>query len=141
MALPDRRIVIVGWRQSNNGRTCPNHPEGCGQRWHTSGAVGHKFKLERVEIPGETALACREIKHDGSLGCHVAFAQRQFAHESIVGYYDGATIKIQEMYGDWSTAWGRSMNKQNFGYAPAEVVEFGIPGNQSQENDDENNTD
>jgi hypothetical protein len=70
-------------------------------------------------------LACYEINADGSLGCHVAFAQKQYTNTAIIGYYDNATVKIEEMYGDWSESkWERQMNKFNFGYSPAKVILF-----------------
>jgi hypothetical protein len=123
---PDAHIAIAGWHQSNNGRCCSNHPAGCGQRWHNSGTAGAKFKLQRVVLPEEElALACYEINQDGSLGCHVAFAQKQYANTAIIAYYHNATIKISEMYGGWcDSKWERQMNKFNFGYAPATVVQF-----------------
>jgi hypothetical protein len=123
---PDAHIAIVGWRQSNNGRCCSSHPTGCGQRWHNSGTAGAEFKLRRVVLPGEElALACYEVNADGSLGCHVAFAQKQYANAALIGIYHNATVKITAMYGMWSESkWERQMDKFNFGYAPAEVVNF-----------------
>ena len=113
---PDAHIAIVGWRQSNNGRCCSSHPTGCGQRWHNSGTAGAEFKLRRVVLPGEElALACYEVNADGSLGCHVAFAQKQYANAALIGIYHNATVKITAMYGMWSESkWERQMDKFNF---------------------------
>ena len=51
--------------------------------------------------------------------------QKQYANAALIGIYHNATVKITAMYGMWSESkWERQMDKFNFGYAPAEVVNF-----------------
>ena len=76
---PQLRIIIVGLIESNNGRHCDVHPDGCGNSLvleRTDNVVGVQLWL-RMKVPNK--LACYAIRRDGMDGCRVSFATKEYA--------------------------------------------------------------
>ena len=76
---PERRIVIVGFLPDNNGRSCELHPFGCGNIVVLQRGDGGVGMLLRVRMIVDNELACFSLNPDGSDGCRVAFAAREYA--------------------------------------------------------------
>ena len=71
---PDHRIILVGFIETNNGRQCESHPDGCGNSLAVErfdNGVGMELQL-RMKVADE--LACYIIKPNCTDGCHVVFA-------------------------------------------------------------------
>ena len=76
---PQLCIIIVGLIESNNGCRCDVHPDGCGNSLaleRADNGVGMELWL-RMKVPNE--LACYTIRRDGTDGCRVAFAAKEYA--------------------------------------------------------------
>jgi hypothetical protein len=72
------------------------------------------------------------IKRTGEVGCRGAFASKQYASEDLLQLYDGATVRIVQMFLPTSESkWEQQLYHHNYGYAVGEVVEFTnhIPNN------------
>jgi hypothetical protein len=86
---PERHIILVGFGHFDNGRSCEVHPGGCGDALVLSKedfGVGMLLRIHN-SIPNE--LAVHVIKKDGTNGCRVVFAKREYATEENVQKYDG----------------------------------------------------
>ena len=79
--------------------------------------------LIRLRMVHGSHLAGYEVKSDGSDGCRVCFAAREFAIGSRGQHLDGATVQICEMVlpDDVNSA-KRALFHRNRGYAIAEVL-------------------
>ncbi len=121
---PDRRIIIVGFLPDNNGRACALHPFGCGNIVVLERADGGVGMLVRLRMLVRDELACFAINPDGSDGCRVAFAAREYAAGENGRGYDGALVRLVAVYSpndENSTA--RRLYHRNRGYAVGEIVE------------------
>jgi hypothetical protein len=71
-------IVLVGFLSDDHGRSCSEHPYECGNaliQAHDNG-VGRLIHLHLVE---KIHLAGHKVNDDGSNGCYVCFAAREFS--------------------------------------------------------------
>jgi hypothetical protein len=122
---PEHRIVIVGFLPDNNGRSCAVHPFGCGNilvLQHGNGGVG---MLLLVRMIVENELACFALNPDGSDGCRVAFAAREYAAGENGRRFDGALVCLLEVYSpEHENRTARRMYHHNRGYAVGEVIAF-----------------
>jgi hypothetical protein len=118
-------VVLVGFIPTDNGRSCSLHPFGCGnalvlERDNLHG-VGMKLRMRLVD---KTNLAGYDIHPDGSDGCRVCFAAREFAVGQRGQVLDGCTVIINEVVlPDNPNSAKRHLYHRNRGYAIAEVVE------------------
>ena len=94
---PERRVTLVGFIATNNGRTCETHPYGCGNALieRPDNGVGTVVRLRLVEL---TNLACHLVREDGTDGCRVCFTAREYAIGPNACRLDGALVKITEVY-------------------------------------------
>ena len=82
--------------------------------------MGPLIHLHLVE---KTHLACYKIKDDGTEGCHVCFAAREYAIRNTVGKLDGAISRITTVFTpDCANSSMRVLYHCNCGYAYAEVI-------------------
>ena len=100
MAAPARnfRINIVGFLECSNGRTCDMHPYGCGNILvleHPDNGVGMVLRL-RMYVRNE--LAAYSLNPDGSDGCRVGFASREFPAGPNGVRFDGALVRLITVY-------------------------------------------
>jgi len=122
---PERRIIIVGFLPDNNGRSCALHPFGCGNIVVLERADGGVGMLVRLRMLVQNELACYAINPDGSDGCHVAFAAREYAAGENGRRFDGALVRLTAVYSpedENSTA--RRLYHRNRGYAVGEIVQL-----------------
>ena len=118
-------VVLVGFLPTDNGRSCSLHPFGCGnalvlERDNTHGV---RMKL-RMRLVDKTNLACYEMHPNGSDGCRVCFAAREFAIGRRGQFLDGCTAVIKELVlPDDTNSAKRHLYHHNRGYAIAEVIE------------------
>jgi hypothetical protein len=120
---PDRHIVLVGFGHLDNGRSCEDHPGRCGDVLVlTKENFGEGMLLRiRNSVPNE--LAVYTIKKDGTDGCRVGFAQRQYAIQENAKKYDGATVRLVNVFTRWhENSYCRSLAHKNFVYADAEII-------------------
>ncbi len=126
MAAPSRnfRINIVGFLECNNGRTCDMHPYGCGNIMvleRPDNGVGMVLRL-RMYVRNE--LAAYSLNPDGSDGCRVGFASREFAAGPNGVRFDGSLVRLITVYtADHENRTARRLFHHNRGYAVAEVIE------------------
>ena len=74
-------------------------------------------------VPNE--VACYTILPDGSDGCRVAFAAREYASGEIGVRLDGAAVRVMIVYHpDHENRMARRLYHHNRGYAIGEIVEF-----------------
>ena len=122
---PERRIIIVGFLPDNNGRSCALHPFGCGNIVVLERADGGVGMLVRLRMLVQNELACFAINPDGSDGCRVAFAAREYAAGENGRRFDGALVCLTAVYSpedENSTA--RRLYHRNRGYAVGEIVQL-----------------
>ncbi len=121
---PDRRIAIVGFLPDNNGRSCALHPFGCGNIVVLERADRGVGMLVRLRMLVHDELACFAINPDGSDGCRVAFAAREYAAGENGRSYDGALVRLAAVYSpDDENSTARRLFHRNRGYAVGEIVE------------------
>jgi hypothetical protein len=122
---PQRLITLVGFTHSSNGRTCDDHPGGCGEVLvfdEEDNGVGMEFRLH-ITAPNE--LGVFVINEDGTEGCKVAFAQKPYATDENAPRYDGARVRLIVVYTtEHENASCRQLAYRNFGYAQAEIIAF-----------------
>jgi hypothetical protein len=127
LPLPERRIVIVGFLPDNNGRSCALHPFGCGNivvLQRNDGGVG---MLLRVRMLVRDELACFAVNPDGSDGCRVAFAAREYAAGENGRRFDGALVRLVAVYSpEDENRMARRLYYCNCGYAIGEVIDFAV---------------
>jgi hypothetical protein len=69
-------------------------------------------------------LACFAINPDGSDGCRVAFAAREYAEGENGRSYDGALVRLVAVYSlDDENSTARRLYHCNRGYAVGKIVE------------------
>jgi hypothetical protein len=116
-------IVLVGFTHASNGRSCPKHPGGCGEVLvfdEEDSGVGIKFRL-RITNPNE--LGVFMIKEDGSDGCRVTYAARQYATQENAARYDGARVRLVQVFTRFhENPSCRQLAYRNFGYGDAEIM-------------------
>ncbi len=118
------RIVLVGFLECSNGRSCELHPFGCGNSLVLNRAdwgVGVRLRLRMTNAANE--LACYAIGRDGSDGCRVGFTAREYAAGGNGPRLDGAVVEIVSVFTPDSE--NRSMRRlyhHNRGYAYAIVL-------------------
>ena len=120
-------IILVGFSTHENGRSCDDHPAGCG--FHhvmnkPSLAVGEQ--LQAVWNENAEELPVHVMKQDGSLGCRVGFVARQYLANNQGKYLDGALIDIVDVYSTdvqkTPNPEKRRLSYRNKGYAHGRVV-------------------
>jgi hypothetical protein len=120
------KVTLVGFLPNDNGRSCALHPFGCGnalvlEKDELHG-VGMLIRLRLVDV---SHLAGYEVMPDGSDGCRVCFAAREFVIGRRGQRLDGAMVRIVDMVTlDDANSARRALFHRNRGYATAEVVEF-----------------
>ena len=127
MLLPRRyqknmQIVLVGFLPSDHGRSCEEHPYGCGNAFiEVEGdGVGRLIRLRFIE---NTHLAGYEMKDDGTDGCRVCFAAREYGTGNTAAKLDGAILRITDVVTpDCANSSMRALYHRNRGYAYAELV-------------------
>ena len=95
---PQLHIIIVGLIESNNGRQCNVHPDGCGNSLvleRADNGVGMELRL-RMKVPNE--LACYTIRRDGTDGCRVSFAAKEYAEGEKGAKLDGVIVWIVDVF-------------------------------------------
>jgi hypothetical protein len=111
------RIVLVGFLPDGHGRSCVEHPYGCGNALieRPDNGVGTVVRLRLVEL---TNLACHLVREDGTDGCRVCFTAREYAIGPNARHLDGALVKITEVYlPDSENSSMRMLYHRNRGYA------------------------
>ncbi len=122
---PDCCIILVGFIETSNGRRCVCHPDGCGNsvvvERHDNG-VGMELRLRMTDAD---ELACYAMKPDGTDGCRVSFAAKEYVAGENGLRFDGATVRIVEMFlpGNPNRT-ARRLYHHNRSYAVGEIVAF-----------------
>jgi hypothetical protein len=86
------QIILVGFLPTGNGPSCERHPFGCGNSWIYEGpyhGVGMQIRLRLVD---GSHLAGYTVQVDGSDGCHVCSAVREYAVGSSGVRLDGCVF-------------------------------------------------
>ena len=116
------RIVLVGFLPDSNGHSCELHPFVCGNSLvvnRVDSGVGLCLRLHsfvRNELAGYT------IHYNGSEGCRVCFAAREYAAGENDCRFDGAIVRIVEIFtADHPNSMMRRLF-HNHGYAYATVL-------------------
>ncbi len=116
------QVILVGFLPNDNGRACALHPFGCGNSLvleTSSRGVGMRIRLRLVD---KSHLAGYEVLADGSDGCRVCFATREYAVGACGQNLDGAVVFITEIVlPDDANSNKRALFHRNCGYAIAEV--------------------
>ncbi len=74
------RIILVGFLPTDNGRSCVHHPYGCGNFWVLEREPYHGVGMQiRLRLVDGSHLAGYIVEADGSDGCRVCFAAREYA--------------------------------------------------------------
>ena len=120
-------IILVGFLTTDNGRSCVQHPYGCGHFWvlekSPSHGVGLHFRLRLVDGSHLTGYI---VEADGSDGCRVCFAAREYAVGVNGVWLDGCIFQIKEVVlPDNENSSKRALFHRNRGYA---VADFLTPG-------------
>ena len=122
---PERRIIIVGFLPDNNGRSCALHPFGCGNIVVLHSNDGGVGMLVRLRMLVRDELACFAVNPDGSDGCRVAFAVREYAAGENGRRFDGALVRLVAVYSpEHENRMAHHLYHHNHGYAVGEVVQF-----------------
>ena len=83
---------------TTKGCSCTLHPFGCGNIVVLDHAVGGVGMLVRLRMLVQNELACFAIIPDGSDGCRVAFAAREYAAGENGRSFDGALVHLIAVY-------------------------------------------
>ena len=123
------RVIGVGFSHTSNGRCCAAHPSGCGQAQILGrDDSGEGVELILVYIEDRHELPLYTINEDGSCGCRVGFAARQYATQTNGPMYDGALVRIMEMFTTdpekTDNPAKHELAHRNFGYAIMDVIEL-----------------
>jgi hypothetical protein len=117
------RIVLVGFLLEGNGHSCELHPFGCGNSMvvnRVDSGVGLCLWL-RSFVRNE--LAGYIMNDDGTEGCRICFAAREYAAGENDRRLDGAIIKIVEVFtADHPNSMMRHLFHHNHGYAYATIL-------------------
>ncbi len=117
------RIVLVGFLPDDHGRNCEAHPFGCGNAFidQQGNGVGMLIRLRRVDV---THLAGYDVRDDGTDGCRVCFAAREYTTGPNMQLLDSALLCVTEVFlPDTANRSMRALYYRNRGYAYAEIVE------------------
>ena len=95
---PERRIVIVGFLPDNNGRSCALHPFVCVNILVLQRGDDGVGMLLHVRMIVKNELACFALNPEGSDGCRVAFATREYAAGENGRRFDSALVRLVEVY-------------------------------------------
>jgi hypothetical protein len=117
------KIVLVGFLPSGHGRSCGEHPYGCGNAFIESAdnGVGRLVRLRLVEM---TNLAVYDVRDDGTDGCRICFTAREYAIGKNAQMLDGVMLRITEVFlPDSPNSSMRALYHRNRGYAYAETVD------------------
>ena len=122
---PHLRVIIVGFVESNNGRRCNLHPDGCGNSLvleREDHGVGMELRLRMKAID---EMACYTIKPDGTDGCRISFLAKEYASGDKGLRLNGAIVRIVEVFlPDNPNRTARRLYHHNRGYAVGEIVSF-----------------
>ena len=125
LSPPERRIIIVGFLPDNNGRSCALHPFGCGNIVVLQRGDGGVGMLLHVRMIVNNELACFSLNPDGSDGCCVAFAAREYAAGENGQRFDGALVRLVAVYSpDDENSTVRRLYHCNRGYAVGKIVQL-----------------
>ena len=116
------KIVLVGFLPSGHGRSCGEHPYGCGNAFIETpdNGVGRLVRLRLVEM---TNLAVYDVRDDGTDGCRICFTAREYAIGKNAQMLDGVMLRITEVFlPDSPNSSMRALYHRNRGYAYAETV-------------------
>jgi len=120
------QVILVGFLPNDNGRSCALHPYGCGNALvleTSSCGVGMQIRLRLVN---NMNLAGYIVLADGSDGCRVCFAAREYAVGARGQSLDGTVAVIREIVlPDDINSSKRALFHRNRGYAIAEVSNAG----------------
>jgi hypothetical protein len=109
----------------NNGRSCALHPFGCGNIVVLECADGGVGMLVRLCMLVQNKLACFAINPDGSDGCHVAFAAREYAAGENMRSFDGALVGLIAVYPpEDKNSTVQCLYHRNRGYAVGKIVQL-----------------
>ena len=119
---PHLRIIIVGFIECSNGRTCESHPDGCGNVVLERDDHGLGLLL-RLRMIRKDELAAYAVKPDGSDGSRVAFAAKEYAAGDNCSRLNGAVVRLVDVFlPDNENRTARRLYHHNRGYAVAEIV-------------------
>jgi hypothetical protein len=117
------RIVLVGFLPMDNGRTCEVHPFGCGNSLVLNREDYGVGIVLRLRLVVRDQLACYTIRNDGTDGCRVCFAAREYAAGENGQRLDGAIVRITDVFTPESeNSSVRRLYHHNRGYAYAVVL-------------------
>jgi hypothetical protein len=127
---PDRCIILVGFIETNNRRRCDSHPDGCGNSLVVERFdYGDGMEL-RLRMKVADKLACCVIKPNGTDGCRVAFAAKEYAVGENGLRLNGAIVRMVEVFlPDNPNITMRHLYHHNRGYAVGEIVSFSKENN------------
>ncbi len=130
----------MGFLPIDHGHSCALHPFGCGNTLvleRPTHGVGLQICMKMVD---GMHLAGYLVNDDGSDGCCVCFAAREYAVGVAGQRLDGASVWIKEMaLPDNENASKRALFHRNRGYAIAELC--GLGSNGSIQRTSQNNSD
>ena len=110
---------------TGTGHSCVLHPFGCGNNLILNRedlGVGLHLRL-RLLVRHE--LTCYTINDDGSDGCRICFAAREYAAGENDFRLDGAIVKLTDVFtADHENRSMRYLFHRNCGYAYAVVVSY-----------------
>ena len=120
---PQLRMILVGFIESSNGRKCNVHPDGCVNSLvleREDNGVGMELRL-RMKVADE--LACYIVRTNGTDGCRVGFAAKEYAAGQKGAKLDGVIVRIVDVFlPDNPNRTARRLYHHNRGYAVAEIV-------------------
>ena len=116
-------VSLVGFLKNDNGRSCDNHPGGCGNAlvWAAPNrGIGLTLQLRLV---APTQLALYTINLDGTDGCRVGFTKALYA--SRRGHIlNGKYVQIIDVYHEeHENVTCRAEHHHNCGFAHREVLD------------------
>jgi len=117
------RIVLVGFLPDANRRSCELHPFGCGNSMVVNRVDSCVGLCLRLHLFVKNELVGYIINDDGSEGCCICFAAREYAAGENDRRLDGAIIKIVEVFtADHPNSTMRRLLHHYRGYAYATVL-------------------
>jgi hypothetical protein len=120
---PHLRVIIVGFIECNNGRTCNSHPDGCGNKLVLERPDNGVGMVLRVRMTAPEELACFVMGDDGEDGCRVAFLAKEYAAGERGLGLNGAIVRIVDVYlPDNENRSARRLYHHNRGYGIGEIV-------------------
>ncbi len=95
---PHLLVIIVGFVESNNGRRCDLHPDGCGNSLVLE-RDDHGIGMElRLRMKGMDEMACYTIKTDGTDGCRIAFLAKEYVVGDRGLRLNGAIVQSVDVF-------------------------------------------